>query len=283
MDEMIVRRKIVYGVWLVGALFVLGFCIVFVNRKPLEQIIDWSIEADGWKRSESFAVEEGNEILLMLSSASDVTIHAGIIKPNGEKEYVIGRNYINTTFVAEKAGAYRVFVENTNEEAMQLMGRFQIYDPKEKENANSEELSWDELQSQILVMGEGVKATYLTAEQGRDAAQMYAEVFRTYVSTHTNPLDDIVVKDEYFMNNRHEVILCIENAKYQEGVYYSVHASVSGETLMVDLLEEGIAHGGGIPKMLYIHLQTENSLFDTHIYVNREWRSSSSHGFGMMY
>lgn len=73
--------------------------------------------------SKYFSVSEGGRIGLSVAvDPGDISIKAGIIYPDGSMVYVRGSDWISYTFTMEKAGRYRVYIENDSDTTVAVSG-----------------------------------------------------------------------------------------------------------------------------------------------------------------
>lgn len=73
--------------------------------------------------SKYFSVSEGGRIVLSVTvDPGDVSIKAGIIYPDGSMVYVRGSDLISYTFTMEKAGRYRIYIENDSNTPVAVSG-----------------------------------------------------------------------------------------------------------------------------------------------------------------
>lgn len=70
-----------------------------------------------------FSVEEDGEIALSVYvDPSDVSVKAGIIKPNGSKLYIRGNDFISYRFTDLAKGDYRIYIDNDNDIEIKVRG-----------------------------------------------------------------------------------------------------------------------------------------------------------------
>lgn len=75
----------------------------------------WTVENGVQKTSSAFSAKSGGEITLtVVISPTNKTVRAGIIKPDGKRQYVTGSGTLSNTFSLSQSGSYKIFVENTS-------------------------------------------------------------------------------------------------------------------------------------------------------------------------
>ena len=73
--------------------------------------------------SKYFSVSEGGKITITVSvKPDDISIKAGIIYPDGSMVYVRGSDSIYQRFTVEKAGRYRIYIENDSDTPVSVSG-----------------------------------------------------------------------------------------------------------------------------------------------------------------
>ena len=73
--------------------------------------------------SKYFSVSEGGKITITVSvKPDDISIKAGIIYPDGSMLYVRGSDSIYQRFTVEKAGRYRIYIENDSDTPVSVSG-----------------------------------------------------------------------------------------------------------------------------------------------------------------
>ena len=73
--------------------------------------------------SKYFSVSEGGKITITVAVKPDnISIKAGIINPDGTMVYVRGSDSIYQRFTVEKAGKYRIYIENDSDTPVSVSG-----------------------------------------------------------------------------------------------------------------------------------------------------------------
>jgi beta-lactamase regulating signal transducer with metallopeptidase domain len=87
--------------------------------------ISWDISKKASKRTASFTANKGDTISIMVvSSPSDATIHAGIINPDQTRYYVSGSGYLSYQFPCESTGTYCVYVQNMSDVKVEVTATY---------------------------------------------------------------------------------------------------------------------------------------------------------------
>lgn len=86
---------------------------------------NWTINNGVQKTSSEFSAKSGGKITLTVDiSPADRTVRAGIVKPDGKRQYVTGSGTLYSTFSLSQSGMYKVFVENTSGAKVTAMGNY---------------------------------------------------------------------------------------------------------------------------------------------------------------
>lgn len=86
-------------------------------------LFDSNVPAGKLGYSQYFNVSEGGRITLTVTvKPSNMSVKAGIIYPDGSKVCVKGNDIISYTFSVEKAGKYRIYIDNENDSSVTVSG-----------------------------------------------------------------------------------------------------------------------------------------------------------------
>lgn len=89
--------------------------------------IGWTIESKVMKKTSSFSIKAGQIVGISLTiKPADKNVNVGLIDSDGNKQYVIGKNFISHQFEIKTAGEYSVFVENKNSVSVTAEGMYAI-------------------------------------------------------------------------------------------------------------------------------------------------------------
>lgn len=89
--------------------------------------LNWDIAKNMSKRTDYFDVTGGKKIAISVNiSPSDAVVRAGIIKPDGSREYVEGHGSFMYIFDAATTGKYSVYVQNVSGVAIHVDGAYYI-------------------------------------------------------------------------------------------------------------------------------------------------------------
>ncbi len=104
---------------------------IIVEEDEFEQVtprtanIEWTVGANTQKSTGTFYVSAGSSISVMVSvTPSNKTVKAGVIWPDGTRDYVSGSGVLYSTFTAPSSGYYKVFVENGNSTSVTVEGSY---------------------------------------------------------------------------------------------------------------------------------------------------------------
>ena len=86
---------------------------------------NWTIENGMQKTGGEFSAKAGEKITLTVDvSPTNRTVRAGIVKPDGKRQYVTGSGTIYNTFSLSQSGTYKIFVENTSGARVTVEGSY---------------------------------------------------------------------------------------------------------------------------------------------------------------
>ena len=90
----------------------------------------WQMPAGVRMQTPPLSLEAGATVLLQVSDAGNgSSFQAGLITPDGYRQFVQGEENLSHSFSLSSAGEYRIFVENAGEETIQVDGFYQIQSP----------------------------------------------------------------------------------------------------------------------------------------------------------
>ena len=88
-------------------------------------VVDWSVPKNTVKRTVAFSKKAGETIKVSLDiEPTTKYVNVGIVKPSGKTSYVRCKGEISYTFNLTETGSYRVYVSNTNDTAVHVMGHY---------------------------------------------------------------------------------------------------------------------------------------------------------------
>ena len=104
---------------------------IIVEEDGFEQVtprtanIEWTVGANTQKSTGKFYVSAGSIIAVTVSiEPSNKTVKAGVIWPDGTRDYVTGSGVLYAPFTAPSSGYYKVFVENGNSTSVTVEGSY---------------------------------------------------------------------------------------------------------------------------------------------------------------
>ena len=84
----------------------------------------WTVSGNVLRKTPEFDAKAGGCIKVTAAAPVDKYVNVGIIEPDGTKRYVREKGDILHKFSLDHTGRYRVFVENKNDEAVDVEGSY---------------------------------------------------------------------------------------------------------------------------------------------------------------
>ncbi|MCD8329218.1 MAG: M56 family metallopeptidase, partial [Lachnospiraceae bacterium] len=88
---------------------------------------EWTVTANTSKTAPAVYVASGKSIFISCTLDNEnQSVRMGIIDSSNNRRYVIVKSYGSHSFAIKESGSYRVFIENTNESAVDVYGSYKV-------------------------------------------------------------------------------------------------------------------------------------------------------------